>query len=203
MKRIWKWLTTPLLLLVYLVFWLVVDLIILGRLNGLDAGQWASWVQAVGSILAIAGGAWAALHTIASARKSVQDDERQAAKSHLIFIRAVLTQSSYAVGNLRDSAQSSNIEKIRLSGTWIASCVANIEGATGRTTDQELMRILADAYERLSMCHIHALRAAGTGVYERVDAEINAKINKNSIDELLADLEVIAARWGLGPAPAA
>jgi putative Mn2+ efflux pump MntP len=203
MKRIWKWLTTPLLLLVYFLFWLVVDLLVLGRSYGLDAGEWASWVQAVGSILAIAGGAWAALHTIANARETVKDNERQAAKSHLIFIRAVLTQASYAIDNFRDSVHYFNMAKIEMNGAWIAFCLTSIEAAIGRTTDEELTRILADAYERLSICRSHALRAAGPSGFDRANAEVTARVSKEFIDDLLVNLEAIARSWGMQPAPAA
>jgi hypothetical protein len=203
MNRIWKWLTTPLMLSIYLLFWVVVDLIIIGRASGLDAGQWASWVQAVGSILAIAGAAWAALHTIASARQATRDNEREAAKSHLIFIRAVLTQSSYAVDNLRDSIQYYNPMKIEHNAARIAACLTSIESAINRTGNEHLTRILADAYERLSICRAHALGAAGPNGFDRAHAEIAATVNKRLIDDLLAELETTARSWGMQPAPEA
>lgn len=55
MKSLIKWLNNSAVLSILLVAGFTVDLVLIGRAWGLDRGEWASWVQAIGSILAIAG----------------------------------------------------------------------------------------------------------------------------------------------------
>ena len=53
MKTIVKWLNNPVVLTILLITGVVIDLVLLGRAYCLDKSEWAAWVQAVGSIVAI------------------------------------------------------------------------------------------------------------------------------------------------------
>lgn len=53
MKKLWRFLNIPQVMLAHLAFWATVDLLQWGFYESLSKAEWASWVQAVGSVLAI------------------------------------------------------------------------------------------------------------------------------------------------------
>lgn len=72
MKTIVKWLNNPVVITVLLVTGTVSDLVLVGRAYDLSKSDWASWVQAVGSIVAIC----ASFYFFARQRKVEQKDAR-------------------------------------------------------------------------------------------------------------------------------
>lgn len=76
MATIIKWLNNPYVIGTLLMIGTVTDLILVGRAYGFEKADWASWVQAVGSILAIIGAFAIGKHQ-ADVQRQVSERARQ------------------------------------------------------------------------------------------------------------------------------
>ncbi|WP_219135405.1 hypothetical protein [Janthinobacterium sp. UMAB-60] len=77
---------------------LLVALIWLGRLNGLKTSDWASWVQAVGSIVAIFVALWMAQ---AQQRKAAGDADDRSVYEQLQKAETLWTLAHWAIGEMK------------------------------------------------------------------------------------------------------
>jgi hypothetical protein len=102
MARIIKWLNSPFVLACLLLVGMVTDLVLLGRANDLSKSDWASWVQAVGSIAAILVSVGITNHQIRKQREA--DSAKEAANDRRIaeFARAVIED---ALTNIRTTSK--------------------------------------------------------------------------------------------------
>jgi hypothetical protein len=91
MTRIVRWLNLPQVIAAFLAFGLITDLILVGRECGLSKSDWAAWVQAVGSIIAIAIAIWVPYKQKQDAAAADVKDRHEEARRVCLAIRDELT----------------------------------------------------------------------------------------------------------------
>jgi hypothetical protein len=89
MRKIWKFLDSPLGLALNAGFWVLVNLLWWGFSENLTKVEWASWVQAIGSVGAITFAYFIGKQQAAATLQSVRDADRLAALRRYDSILAV------------------------------------------------------------------------------------------------------------------
>lgn len=143
--REWSSLTVAALLLTAIIC----ALIWLGRLNELKAAEWASWVQAVGSIAAIFVAFWIAQ---TQQRKTARNDDDRKVREHFQKTQTLWTLANWAIGEMNRALDH-----------------AETDGAHGTSTftplrldhEREMLEMFVTPYEpgsaAVALCFIHAL----------------------------------------------
>jgi len=185
----------------HLSFWAMVDLVFLGRSFSLDAGQWASWVQAVGSIAAILGAVWAAVHATSSANKSREEDAREAGVSQVMFARALLRQGANTISMIRGCAAAAQMEDLQHEVGELSSVLSTWKSLIAQSRDAELTRILVRGYEPMSLCHSQA-KASKRRFTDLSFAEFTAGSALRELDSLRGEIAAVAARLRAPAEPA-
>jgi hypothetical protein len=201
MTRIFRWLNTPFGLIIQISIWSTVDLIILGRSFSLDAGQWASWVQAIGSIAAILGAVWAAVHATSNANKAREEDVREASVSHVIFTRALLQQAINIISFIESSLAADQFEDLRNRINELSTILGTVKSLITQSRDAELTKVLVRAYEPMAYCHSQA-QATRQRATDVAFAEFAASSAVRALESLRADLKSIATRLNAPAEPA-
>lgn len=181
---------------------IVVVLSIAAAVAGGDAGnssEWASWVQAFGSIVAIIGAVWAATFAAKSDRRARDDAALEATINQLIFARAVVSQSQLAVDDLAAAANSFNYPKIEAAKDRIAKCLVTVERLFLNSSNSSLSRILATTYELLVQAHAHCVAALQKTVMEVAYAEVSSTIYAQDLSALSEEVNVLARQIGAPP----
>ena len=110
MKKIWKWLNNSMVLSALLAVVLISCLISLGQRYELSKSDWASWVQAIGAILAIAGAFGVASWQYDQARadearrfvREKEDVRNAAIYARALAVRNTVQVATYALDNARE-----------------------------------------------------------------------------------------------------
>ena len=95
---------------ILLVLGFIWDLILVGRAYNLDKGEWASWVQAVGSILAIMVAFWIAYHQLQHSRRLEKERAISEDRRRVEIIQAILISAWILAYSLKTAITSNDTE---------------------------------------------------------------------------------------------
>jgi hypothetical protein len=102
MTTVIRWLNSPAVLAFLLIVGSITDLVLIGRANNLSKSDWASWVQAVGSLVAIGIAIYAGERQHRSSMQVVIATEGIALRRRLSCVLAVIDQASAQVEGAKD-----------------------------------------------------------------------------------------------------
>lgn len=201
MTRIIAWLNNPIFLAFLLAVGLTVDLVLIGRYYCLNASEWASWVQAIGSIAAILGSVWVAVHSTNSSNKAREEDEREASVSHVIFTRALFRQAANSASLIKACAENADLQKMKQEAAQLLDIANTLKPLISQSRDWELTGLLVSAYESMTICHSQA-KTCEMKATEIAFAEFAAGSTLRELDKLRALLHPLAKRLKVPAEPA-
>lgn len=119
--------------------WAVAGLVAIGDHFELNKSEWASWVQAIGSIAAIAGAIWIAGEQARRDHRKAAATEIQTELAAAQVLASLIGQAAIFAIDLEDAATKTNSRVLMNTTKGLDALRVAAEGVMGRATSQEIV----------------------------------------------------------------